>query len=470
MGARPSLAILLACSALFTQIACSGSGGSSSLASTPPTVTIGFTSSSKSWVGWCKKVTVGFSDSQGAAQSLAAAASFSITGNSSSVFSDSSCSTAITEVTAAAGATAVDVYIRPSAISISMGFTLNSATLGTATFAADSVRPTGSDSILGQSSVSTGTANGLGVSAGGLNDPRRMAIAGTKVLVADRANNRIAIYPSLTATAPSAVLGQPDLTTTTDNTPPSGGLFSDPVSVWTDGTKIVVTSKAQNRVMIWNNFPTGDGVAPDVIIGQSNDTNTTSGAGLNQLSSPEHAFITGTKLVVVDGGNSRILIFNSLPGATGTAADVTIGIGSGNAPDSFNTPTYACMVSNALLVADSANNRIQVFDSIPTASNASANLSLTLGHSAANPTSIATVGEKLLVYDENKSRTVFWNKLPTASSNPDGVIGQTDLSTVNTTIDNQTLGRGYGITVLDSELWIIDSERHRILKFETPGP
>jgi hypothetical protein len=449
--------------------ACSGSGGSSTLSSTAPSVTIGFTSSSQSWVGWCKKVTVGFSDSQGAAQSLAAAASFSITGNSSSVYSDASCSTAITEVTAAAGATAVDVYIKPSAISISMGFTLNSSTLGTATFTSDSVRPTSADAVLGQSSVSTGTANGLGVSAGGLNDPRRMTIAGTKLLVADRGNHRVVIYSSLTATSPSAVLGQSDLTSTTDNTPPSGGLFSDPVSVWTDGTKIVVTSKAQNRVMIWNNFPTGDGVAPDVIIGQSNDTNATSGAGLDQLSSPEHAFITGTKLVVVDGGNSRILIFNSLPGATGTAADVTIGIGSGNAPDSFNTPTYACMVSNALFVADSANNRIQIFNSIPTVSNASANLSLTLGNSAANPTSIATLGEKLLVYDENKSRTVFWNKIPTASSIPDGVIGQIDLSTVDTTIDSQTLGRGFGLTVLESALWIIDSERNRILKFATPG-
>ena len=128
------------------------------------------------------------------------------------------------------------------------------------------------------------------------------------------------------------------------------------------------------------------------------------------------------------------------------------------------------MISNALYVADSANSRVQVFNSIPTTSNASADVSLTIGNVSANPTSIAAAGEKLLVYDENKSRVVFWNRVPTTSSAPDGVVGQVDLSTVDTTTDNQTLGRGFGFTVSGTTLWIIDSERNRILKFTTPGP
>ena len=324
----------------------------------------------------------------------------------------------------------------------------------------------------GQSGFSGSGTNGIGLSTGGFNEPRRMTTAGTKLIVADRANHRVVIYPSISAAAPDTVLGQADLTSNSGANPASSSSFADPVSVWSDGTRLLITSKSQNRILMWNTMPTTDTAAADLVIGQASDSTTTPGAGKAELDSPEHAFISGSKLFVVDGGNSRVLIFNTVPTATGATADVQIGaFGSGNAADQFATPYSAIVTGTKLLVADGGtNHRIQVFNTIPTADGATADLSLALSNTSAQPTALAIVGSKLLAYDEDKSRVVFWNSIPTTAISPDGVLGQVDLSSVSTTVDDSTLGRGYGLLVDGTSLWVADTERHRLLKFTTPEP
>src|SRR5205085_1924058 len=90
------------------------------------------------------------------------------------------------------------------------------------------------------------------------------------------------------------------------------------------GTKLVVADSANNRVLIWNTLPTSN-VAPDVVVGQTSLT--TSNAGLSQsgLTRPIHAAIANNKLFVVDADNNRVLIWNTVPTTNNTPADVVLG-------------------------------------------------------------------------------------------------------------------------------------------------
>ena len=456
-------------------IGCSGGGGNSSASSPsqsgPGVASIQFSTTATGWPGWCKTLTATLQNASGTTVSASTAFTATITAQDASVYSDSSCTTAISSIAISAGTSTLTLYYKPTAVSSTLSVSLAHSSFTTATYSGTSTLPT-ANSIRGQSSFTSSGANGLGVSTGGLNEPRRMAIAGSKLIVADKANHRVVIYPSLSATAPDTVLGQVDLTANSGANPASASAFADPVGVWSDGTRLLVTSKSQNRVLLWNTIPTSDATPADIVIGQATDSTTTAAAGMAELDSPEYAFISGTKLFVADGGNSRVLIFNSVPTATGTAADVQIGaFGSGNAADQFATPYFALVTGTKLLVADGgANHRIQVFNTIPTAANAAADLSLALSNASAQPTALAIIGSKLLAYDEDKSRVVFWNSIPTAAVSPDGVLGQVDLSSVSTTVDDSTLGRGYGLLVDGTSLWVADTERHRLLKFTTPEP
>ncbi|MBL7688844.1 MAG: hypothetical protein JNJ49_12490 [Bdellovibrionaceae bacterium] len=454
---------------------CGGGGGNGSASSPsqsgPGVASMQFSTTTTAWPGWCKTLTATLLNSSGATVSASTAFTASITTQDASVYSDSSCSTTISSIAVSAGSSTLTLYYKPTAVSSTLSVSLSHSSFTTSTYSGTSALPT-AVGLKGQSNYSGGGGNGNGLSTGGLNEPRRMAIAGSKLFVADKANHRVVIYPSLTATAPDTVLGQADLTSNSGANPASASSFADPVSVWSDGTRLLVTSKSQNRILMWNTIPTTDATPADLVIGQASDSTTATGTGMAELDSPEHAFISGTKLFVVDGGNSRVLIFNTVPTATGAAADVQVGaFGSGNAADQFATPYFALVTGTKLLVADGGtNHRIQVFNTVPTAANAAADLSLALSNASAQPTALAIVGSKLLAYDEDKSRVVFWNAIPTSATSPDGVIGQADLSSVSTTVDDSTLGRGYGLLVDGTSLWVADTERHRLLKFTTPEP
>lgn len=466
-------AVAVATVAVLGLTSCSGGGGNSSSSapsqSSPGVSSILYSTSSAAWPSWCKALTATFKDSSGATVSASTAFTASITAQDATVYSDSSCITSVSSVAVSSGTSTLTLYFKPTTVSTALSISLAHSSFTTATYSGTTALPA-AQTVRGQSVFTASGTDGLGLSTGGLNEPRRIAIAGSKLIVADKANHRVVIYPSLTATAPDLVLGQADLSSNSGANPPSDSAFADPVSVWSDGTRLLVTSKSQHRVLLWNTMPVADATPADIIIGQVATGTSVSGPGMAELNSPEHAFISGTKLFVVDGGNSRVLIFNTIPTATGASADVQVGaFGSGNAADQLGTPNYALVSGGKLFVADGGtNHRIQVFNTIPTAANAAADLSLSLSNSNAQPTALGIIGSKLLCYDEDKSRIVFWNSLPTTSVAPDGVLGQVDFSNVSTTVDDSTIGRGYGLLVDGTSIWVADTERHRLLKFTTP--
>jgi DNA-binding beta-propeller fold protein YncE len=201
----------------------------------------------------------------------------------------------------------------------------------------------------------------------------------------------------------------------------------------------------------------------------------------------------GTRLFVADSCNNRVLIWNSIPRSPSQKADVVVGQpsmtasganygGSSMAPSAqgLNSPLAAVSDGQRLYVADTGNNRVLIYDPIPTQSGAAA--SLVLGQpdavSAARqnldrtslyaPAGMLSDGTRLFVADSGADRVLIWNMPPTRTQAPaDVVIGQTDFK-----IDQRlrpaslrSLDGPYGVHVYQGRLFVVDRGNNRVLYF-----
>ena len=245
------------------------------------------------------------------------------------------------------------------------------------------------NNVLGQSSFTTATPN---ITSNGMNGPQAVAVGGGHLLVADKSNNRVLIWNSIPTSLDQpadAVLGQTSFTTSTSGT--GSNNFNGPTGVATDGTYVAVADSGNNRVLIWNSFPT-TGTAANTVLGQNSFTGSTanamgafSGFGAQNLSSPYGVAIVNGNLIVADTGNYRVLVFDNISGLTPYAASASVAIGQSSL---LTTPTTACsqgafsaprgVASNgtSLVVTDYSNNLAFIYNTIPTSTAMQPNLVL----------------------------------------------------------------------------------------------
>ena len=102
--------------------------------------------------------------------------------------------------------------------------------------------------------------------------------------------------------------------------------------------------------------------------GTDTNSNPTYPASCNAtLNFPRFALSTGNRLFIADGGNDRVLVFNQIPTQSGASADVVIGqIGgsvnqASDAADSLRTPMSLAWDGTNLYVSDAYNRRITVY-------------------------------------------------------------------------------------------------------------
>ena len=86
------------------------------------------------------------------------------------------------------------------------------------------------------------------------------------------------------------------------------------------------TVPTNNRILIFDNLSQlVTGAAASVVIGQQGFGQTDPGLSATSLNRPVGIGSDGQRLAVADWANSRVLIYNQIPTANGAAADVVLG-------------------------------------------------------------------------------------------------------------------------------------------------
>jgi uncharacterized protein (TIGR03437 family) len=237
------------------------------------------------------------------------------------------------------------------------------------------------DVVVGQPDFSSSSA---GSAANQMNQPVAVASDGTRLVVAEWGNNRVVIFnqiPESNGASADVVVGQPGFGSSGFGT--AANQLRRPNGVSTDGTRLLITDTLNHRVLIYNRIPTSNGASADLAVGQPNlDSGQSLPAAANTLSSPMSATTDGQRLIVSDMGNNRILIYNQIPTQSGASADVVIGqpdftsSGAGVSNSSLNFPRYAFSDGQRLLIVDTGNNRILIYNEIPAQNGAAADIVL----------------------------------------------------------------------------------------------
>ena len=121
---------------------------------------------------------------------------------------------------------------------------------------------------------------------------------------------------------PDRVLGQPNFDSAAIVNPPDRHTLASPNAIAFDGRFFAVADGADNRVLLWDGWPSRDGQPADAVIGQVDflhgTENDNDGDGDNDghpsartFSGPVGLTFHQNKLLVVDEGNNRLLIFKS---------------------------------------------------------------------------------------------------------------------------------------------------------------
>lgn len=238
-----------------------------------------------------------------------------------------------------------------------------------------------------------------------------------RFFVADTQNHRVMIWnsiPTQNHQPADIVLGQPnfnvapepDLTLSQINA--QANTLLNPVSVSSDGTHLFVADLGHNRVLIWNSIPTQNQQPANIVLGQPDFTETrgNNAAKLcmpvdedldgefdtNQdgefiyparcartMDFPRAVLSDGTRLYIADGGNDRVLVYETVPTENAQTPDAILGqptefssvvtstftvqtpLLRESAADVTPTPLGLAWDGENLYVSDATNRRVLVF-------------------------------------------------------------------------------------------------------------
>lgn len=251
--------------------------------------------------------------------------------------------------------------------------------------------------VLGQPGFETA---GSSVSRGGLNQPSAVAVREGRMVVADAMAHRVLVYdripePGAQMPEPVAVIGQPGFESGDPACTRAGLAFPSSVFI-TPGGQLIVADAWNHRVLVWDAVPATQAAVrpPTRVVGQRllnscirNDDDESgqedfdertglSVASARTLRFPSGVWSDGTRLVVADTANHRVLVWNTFPQDDFAPADIVLGHSdiTATTPNDNNVQPKAGTLFGpqdidsdgiSLMVADTANNRVLVWKAFP---------------------------------------------------------------------------------------------------------
>ncbi len=365
--------------------------------------------------------------------------------------------------------------------------------------------------VFGQGgSFTTAACNTGGISANSLCVPFGVALdAAGNLYVSDSGNSRVLEYntPLTTDTTADKVFGQGGnfSSGSCDGIGVSADSLCDPAGIALDGSSDLYIADASNNRVLEYNTPLNSNTTADTVFGQLGSFNS---SVCRDGGSPSSSNLCAPSGVVVDSRNNvyiadymdnRVLEYAS-PLTTDTVADKVVGqfnfstinFSGSNAESLFAPAGLALDSSGNLYVADYRENRVlQYRTPLPvsggfahfaigqnTLSTNVINTGVTTSSSIYYPASVAidtsVVPNRLYVADQSNSRVLGWRDLTALSNNEpaDLVIGQPDF--VSSTCDNggpsaSSLCNASDLAVDGSgNLYVGDNGNARVLEYNTP--
>lgn len=297
------------------------------------------------------------------------------------------------------------------------------------------------------------------------------------------------------------VIGQPDFTREGRNAkgPPGAATLNVPTGLCSLGEGFAVADAWNHRVLLWRRLPGAHNVPADVVLGQADFVSAEANRGAGTASAqslfwPYGVHWDGVNLWVADTGNRRVLMWRGLPEDSGRPADLVLGQtnfdcrdeNGGGAPtaSSMRWPHAIARWGGKLCVADAGNNRVLLWDALPSRDNAPADRVLgqrdfeRVDHnqslywpSAATlqmPYGIAAEGPWCIAADTANSRLIAWHLADCHSGAAARAL--TGQSEFNAKGDNgwrsptrDSLSWPYGVSVREGMAVIADSGNNRVL-------
>ena len=369
----------------------------------------------------------------------------------------------------------------------------------------------------GPTNLSSNTANAGGVSGTTLAIPAQVILVGSKLVAADAANNRVLVFDTIPAAAgqsASFAIGQPAGASnlTTNGAGSTATSMHQPFGLASDGTRLLVTDRANARVLVWSTFPTAGGAPASFALGQpagpqnlTSSTPDNGGVNGSSLNDPFGVGTDGTKVVVSDVDNHRVLVWNTFPTSGGETASFAIGqpAGASNLTSSGAEnvgvdgttfmPTGAPATDGThFYMSDWRHRRVLGWNKVPASPMEPASFALgqpagpnnltSSGSNNGGPSgaSIGALGSpliaggKLFVPDSSNHRVLVWNTLPTSAEPASFALGQpagpNNLTSVSSNVGGVGPSTMYNPTAVATDgtrLFVSDGLNHRVLVWNT---
>ena len=290
--------------------------------------------------------------------------------------------------------------------------------------------------------------------------------------------------PAVPNAPPDVVLGQEDLTGNAPTTSPSG--MRGPQGVWLADGKLFVADTQNSRVLIWNALPTSNGQAPDLVLGQPDldtrhEADLTRGVydpDQQRMLDPVSVTVSGGRMFVADLGFNRVLVYFAVPTQSYAPADAVIGqpdFGSGipNNSEALCEPIgpldddgsrseNETPPTNVPLAVPLPPRRPEIDPDVPRYPRRCAR---TLNF----PRFALSDGQRLFVADSGNDRILIYNRIPTGNApTPDLVIGQPNFVQLTESEGPGSVRSPSSLAHDGQNLYVADPFTRRILVF-TPG-